>query len=110
MAPAYIFSGPIICCFHGSHITSCLGLARDLYVSVVRRPVEWVRTCACGEEAKGEHGCARSLYDHHAASDVCWPTTAAMFRQPSILRNLICFVSTTRSRCNLATARAPVPR
>jgi hypothetical protein len=42
-----------------------------------------------GEEAEGEGGCERSTYDHHAAP-VCWLSTAAIFRQPSILRNLIC--------------------
>jgi hypothetical protein len=31
---------------------------------------------------------------HHAATAVCWLSTATIFRQPSILRNLICPLAT----------------
>ncbi len=47
-----------------------------------------------GEEAEDEDDCERSAYDHHAATAVCWLSTAAIFRQPSILRNLICPLAT----------------
>jgi hypothetical protein len=42
-----------------------------------------------GEEAEGEGGCERSAYGHHAATVGGWLSTAAIFRQPLTLRNLI---------------------
>jgi len=38
-----------------------------------------------GEEAEGKDYGERSAYDHHAATAACWLSTAAIFRQPSIL-------------------------
>src|SRR3989442_9390506 len=39
-------------------------------------------------------GDARSARDHHAATTVCWLSTAGIFFHPSILRNLICPLAT----------------
>jgi hypothetical protein len=39
----------------------------------------------------------------HAATAVCWLSTVAIFRQPSILRNLICPLAT---RLNNRTSAA----
>jgi hypothetical protein len=47
-----------------------------------------------GEEAESEAGRERSAYDYHAANTVCRVGTAGIFRQPSILRNLICPLAT----------------
>ncbi len=54
-----------------------------------------------------EDGCEYSTYDHHAAAG-CWLSTVAIFRQPSILRNLIYPVTTrlkskTRALSSLGT-------
>src|SRR5207249_11115853 len=40
--------------------------------------VEWRR-----EDAEGESDCECHANDHHAATAVCWLSTAAIFRQPS---------------------------
>jgi hypothetical protein len=40
-----------------------------------------------GEDAESKRGRERRAYDHHAAT--CRLSTATIFRQPSILRNLI---------------------
>ena len=42
-----------------------------------------------GEEAEDKDGCERNAPDRHAATVACWLSTAAIFRQPSSLRNLI---------------------
>jgi hypothetical protein len=42
-----------------------------------------------GEEAQGERDCEPNAEDHHAATAVCWLSTVAIFRHPSIRRNLI---------------------
>jgi hypothetical protein len=39
--------------------------------------------------AEGERDYAGSAHDFHAATTMCWLSTAAIFRQPSILRHLI---------------------
>ena len=51
-----------------------------------------------GEQGEGEDDCERSAYDHQAATALCWLSTAAIFRQPSILRNLICPLTTRLRR------------
>ena len=48
-----------------------------------------------GKDAEGEGGRKCSACDHHAAA-CCWVSTEAIFRQPSILRNLIYPVATRR--------------
>src|SRR5437870_746692 len=42
------------------------------------------------ENADGEGDCERGAWTHHAATGVCWVSIAAIFRRPSILRNLLC--------------------
>jgi hypothetical protein len=57
-----------------------------------------------GEDADDKGGCERNASDLHAAA-VCWLSTAAIFRQPSILRNLICPLATRlKSRTNAASS------
>src|SRR5207302_6119165 len=47
-----------------------------------------------GEEAEEDLGHAGSASAHHAATAVCWLSTVAIFRPPSILRNRICPLAT----------------
>jgi len=42
-----------------------------------------------GEDAQREDSDECHTSDHHAATAVCWLRTAVIFRQPSILRNVI---------------------
>ena len=44
-----------------------------------------------GERQKenAESDCERGARSRHATTDVCWVSIVAIFRQPSILRNLI---------------------
>src|SRR5439155_24508350 len=49
--------------------------------------------------ANGDHSDEDEWVLHELPStDKCWPSTAAIFRQPSILRNLICPLATGRMR------------
>src|SRR5437870_10833021 len=57
-----------------------------------------------GEEAEGEGGCKRRAYEDHAATAVCWLSIAAIFRQPSIRRNLICPVATRLKSSTMAAS------
>ena len=46
----------------------------------------------------------------HAATAVCWLSIAAIFRQPSILRNLICPLATRlKSRISAASSLGSEP-
>src|SRR4030095_14863431 len=64
----------------------------------------WSPPC-CRTEGDRE----RDAKDHHAATTaVCWLRTAAIFRQPSILRNLIWPLATRPRRRNTA-ASGPEP-
>jgi len=63
----------------GHQVTDPWDLRRGLYLGDDRGD----------EDADGERGCERRPQDHHAATDVCWLSTAAIFRQPSIPSNLI---------------------
>ena len=47
--------------------------------------------------------CECGASDHHAAIRACWPSIVAIFRQPSILRNLICLLA-TRLKSNTSAA------
>jgi hypothetical protein len=58
-----------------------------------------------GEEAEDEDDRERSAWDHHAAAFVRWVSTAAIFRQSSIRRNLIGPLATRRkSRIRAASS------
>src|SRR5439155_11911804 len=58
-----------------------------------------------GEEAQREDSDECDTSDHHAATAVCWLSTAGIFRQPSILRNLICPLATRlKSRTTAASS------
>src|SRR3989449_8375320 len=47
---------------------------------------------------------------HHAATDLCWLSTAPIFCQPSILRNLICPLATRlKSRTSAASSLGNEP-
>ncbi len=49
-------------------------------------------------------------HSHHAATPVCWLSTAAIFRLPSILRNLICRLATRlQSRTSAASSPGSEP-
>src|SRR5713226_1058847 len=77
------------------HVADPPGLSRLLPLDGERR----------GEDAEGEDSCERSAYDRHAATPVCWLSTAAIFRQPSIRRNLICPLATRlKSRTRAASS------
>ena len=51
----------------------------------------WLRVLRLGADRRKdrERGYEPNAYDYHAATVVCWRSTVAIFRQPSILRNLI---------------------
>ena len=62
------------------------------------------------EQAEDEGGAAPSAYEDHAATVVCWLSTAAIFRQPSIRRNLICPLATRlKSRTSAASSLGSEP-
>ena len=51
-----------------------------------------------------------TTHDRHAATAVWWLSTGAIFRQPSILRNLICPLATRpKSRINVASSDGSEP-
>jgi enamine deaminase RidA (YjgF/YER057c/UK114 family) len=50
--------------------------------------------CLSGTSASPPSGRQTLLEIRHAATAVCWLSTAAILRQPSILRNLICPLAT----------------
>src|SRR5207244_8910888 len=58
-----------------------------------------------GEEDDGERGSACRAIDRHAAILLCWLGTAAIFRQPSILRNSICPLAEQDKPCVLTRQR-----
>src|SRR6266481_7882551 len=65
------------------------------------------------EDAEGEDRRQGSAWPNapriqhdHAATAVCWLNTAAIFRQPSIFRNLVCPLATRlKSRTSAASSR-----
>src|SRR6059036_1964534 len=60
-----------------------------------------------GEQAESESNCERIAYDHHAAAAVRWLSTVAIFRPPSILRNMICWLAIRpKSRTSAASCFA----
>jgi hypothetical protein len=67
-----------------------------------------LRTAALmgGEDSEDDVDRERGGTAHHAAAGVSWLSTAAIFRQPSILRNLICPLTT---RLNRRTRAASSP-
>ena len=55
-------------------------------------------------------GDARSAWAHHAATTVCWLSTAGIFFHPSILRNLICPLTTRlKSKTSAASSLGSDP-
>jgi hypothetical protein len=63
-----------------------------------------------GQDDDQEDDCQRSPYDDHAAIAFCWPSTSAIFRQPSILRYLICPLATRlKSRTTAASSVGSEP-
>jgi hypothetical protein len=55
-----------------------------------------------GEEAQSEDSDDCDTSDHHAATAVCWLSIAAIFRQPPILGNLICWLREALVAANAA--------
>ena len=82
-----------------------LRLGREWHRREAQQGENGCEDSARGDRAESWAHCAR----HHAASGLCWLSPAGFFRPPSILRNLICPL-TTRLKSRISAASSLVYR